>query len=928
MSRPEITQRAFLKCVHYSLSQEASHRQEYRPNPTYGRNPRDSRGEGARVPGPREWGPHGSLTVHGGPGAPGLAPAGAVGPTRQPHPRARAADGRAPRGGHSAAGAEEGGGAARVDGVDGVPAVGGPGEGVDGVDGGAAMPEEAAPRWEAVRGDDGGGPELGGDGGERERRRELDSGGETVRQGAETGEGGAGRAAGFAAAAALGLGGGGGSGGRSGMTGGPHASARVAGGPARQRRARGEGGRMGHGERRERGREMERWAGPAQGREGGLFRVELPQLSPSALVRIAIFDWACRTFGFEPNAELFGAIFFATVNSKTVITPAGTKKTVFGSVNFNVRPERSDLWLVNAAMSKWDRHWMARWFYHTIPFKAGSESAKSLRCRRRAITPNRRPNIAVNGAMEARFVLLRKANDEAGPSRKRMRGQVKLAPKKRRVPASSDSDADDEDDAEECDGEEEGEEEEEVEAVADKAAGYTPTPSPGNNETGVESNSSPLRRKDLEGAKALVAFSSGAAAKGGPIKKVAKTKGLVDVARVFSDNESSDGTPTSPTGRSLDLSAAPIPPIGAAGVDGSTAAGASASAIVTAAAKVFGNPPHQPVASPLMEAKGKRAVAETSALEYSLSVPRFAPGDFETRADLLPFVEGVSNLVLPASAPSMFTELNEFDEGSSRLTAQRSEPCELDLMGSKAVFGPKDDELGHKNLETEALANSLKEAKAENKRLQSELEKGKEARAEVDRLKAELEKEKAHTAVLIDYYNLTEPKMEALRQEVHKAEASAAEESRRFSREMGKTTESSRTACQTLRLTLTDMGTKVRGVPSEDASAFDFSEWTQQAGGSVSDCATAYGDCCARQFGCEHIAEFPKYAKGDWEISAQDISPALRAWRKQFWQKDGRSAAKARLLAQLAKAEAADLCEDEGMAAGGGGGDARDHPEV
>src|SRR5512144_2108271 len=51
-----------------------------------------------------------------------------------------------------------------------------------------------------------------------------------------------------------------------------------------------------------------------------LFQVELPQLSPSALVRISIFDWACRTSGFEPSAELFGAIFFATVISKTVIT--------------------------------------------------------------------------------------------------------------------------------------------------------------------------------------------------------------------------------------------------------------------------------------------------------------------------------------------------------------------------------------------------------------------------------------------------------------------------------------------------------------------------------------------------------------------------------------------------------------------------------
>jgi hypothetical protein len=74
------------------------------------------------------------------------------------------------------------------------------------------------------------------------------------------------------AVAALGHGQGGGSGGRSGMTGGPHPSARVAGGPARQRRAHGEGGQMGRGERRERGREMGR-AGPREGR--GTFRVFL-----------------------------------------------------------------------------------------------------------------------------------------------------------------------------------------------------------------------------------------------------------------------------------------------------------------------------------------------------------------------------------------------------------------------------------------------------------------------------------------------------------------------------------------------------------------------------------------------------------------------------------------------------------------------------
>ena len=84
----------------------------------------------------------------------------------------------------TATGAEEGGGAARV---------GGLGEGVDGVDGGAAKPEEATPGRETVPASGEGRPEVVGDRGERGRRRELDSGEETVRQGAETGEGGAGR---------------------------------------------------------------------------------------------------------------------------------------------------------------------------------------------------------------------------------------------------------------------------------------------------------------------------------------------------------------------------------------------------------------------------------------------------------------------------------------------------------------------------------------------------------------------------------------------------------------------------------------------------------------------------------------------------------------------------------------------------------------
>uniref|UniRef100_A0A0E0IPK1 Uncharacterized protein n=1 Tax=Oryza nivara TaxID=4536 RepID=A0A0E0IPK1_ORYNI len=69
--------------------------------------------------------------------------------------------------------------------------------------------------------------------------------------------------------------------------------------------------------------------------------------------------------------------------------------------------------------------------------------------------------------------------------------------------------------------------------------------------------------------------------------------------------------------------------------------------------------------------------------------------------------------------------------------------------------------------------------------------------------------------------------MEALRQEVSKAEVNTEKEAQRFAWEMVKGTESAKTACRTLRLALSDMGVRVRGVPGEDASAFDFSEWTQ-----------------------------------------------------------------------------------------------------
>nr|BAH80016.1 putative retrotransposon protein [Oryza sativa Indica Group] len=97
------------------------------------------------------------------------------------------------RAAETTAGAEEDGGAARVDEDGGAPAVGGRNGGADEVDGGAAKPKVVTPRREEVRDDDGGEPELGGDGGERGRRRERESDGESERRVAETEERSTGR---------------------------------------------------------------------------------------------------------------------------------------------------------------------------------------------------------------------------------------------------------------------------------------------------------------------------------------------------------------------------------------------------------------------------------------------------------------------------------------------------------------------------------------------------------------------------------------------------------------------------------------------------------------------------------------------------------------------------------------------------------------
>nr|BAC84861.1 pr1-like protein [Oryza sativa Japonica Group]BAD32008.1 pr1-like protein [Oryza sativa Japonica Group] len=184
--------------------------------------------ERARGPGPREWGPRVSPSVHGGPGARGWRrPALWVprvsrtrgrgrltaGPTWQPRGRAEGglagtADGSgapAPRWSPPATNGaaerhprERREGGSEGDGLRLTPVDGDDGNGgrsgrrrrrdADGVDGNAAKPMEMTPSRKDVRSDVGGEPKVDGDGGERGARREHESDGESERRAAETEE--------------------------------------------------------------------------------------------------------------------------------------------------------------------------------------------------------------------------------------------------------------------------------------------------------------------------------------------------------------------------------------------------------------------------------------------------------------------------------------------------------------------------------------------------------------------------------------------------------------------------------------------------------------------------------------------------------------------------------------------------------------------
>lgn len=117
-----------------------------------------------------------------------------------------------------------------------------------------------------------------------------------------------------------------------------------------------------------------------------MYEVKLYQLNPSTFPKLAVFAWMCRTCGFDPTAELFAVLFMACATTKDVSTSAGPKRTMFGCVNFILRPERSDAQPVPASMEKWERNWMQKWLYINNPYSAEDSRANWLRFERAAIS--------------------------------------------------------------------------------------------------------------------------------------------------------------------------------------------------------------------------------------------------------------------------------------------------------------------------------------------------------------------------------------------------------------------------------------------------------------------------------------------------------------------------------------------------------------
>nr|ABF95614.1 hypothetical protein LOC_Os03g20060 [Oryza sativa Japonica Group] len=399
-------------------------------------------------------------------------------------------------------------------------------------------------------------------------------------------------------------------------------------------------------------------------------------------------------------------------------------------------------------------------------------------------------------------------------------------------------------------------------------------------EEDVEAGSKDDGSHDIVVANTLLAISSTAAKPVMTARRKKKGK-VVQVGNGFSDNEGSDGTPTSPVLRRAASRGRRMSPPPASDAEAATGGSVSAPA---AGANVAKDERVDAVPSPVRQREGKAPAVEASVSDVTLTAPHFVPADFATRPEITPFVDGVCQVIAPTEGLGLFTKLNEFSEScaaveslfvrglAAHLSAKKSALERLD--GYRLRLRKSEEDLRHKEDERRVVAETLKKANAENRSLRSDLEAARKQDAEQDRQLASAKEN-----------------IKCLEARLVSAKDAAAT--------LVPATESAKEACYTLQLALNDLGARAKGAPGEGGTVLDFSEWTQEAAGSVVEVAGAYGDCCARvsagfvlsllhTHGCDHIGNFPDFVKEEWPSNTQCSGAALRAFRKGFWEDGGR----------------------------------------
>uniref|UniRef100_A0A0D9ZIK1 Uncharacterized protein n=1 Tax=Oryza glumipatula TaxID=40148 RepID=A0A0D9ZIK1_9ORYZ len=526
-----------------------------------------------------------------------------------------------------------------------------------------------------------------------------------------------------------------------------------------------------------------------------------------------------------------------------------------------------------------------------------------------------RVNRVFAGELPSRSNPSRVGDDEAGTSSKRKRAIVKGGQIQTRCSTKA---------VIESDGEEE-EDDADVGSEEDASHGYTPSPTPAKSDAGL--HVSPTRPQDIVVANTLLAIFSTAAKPMMAVRRKRKKGKVVQVGHGFSDSEGSDGTPTSPVLQRAEFRGRRMSPPPASDAEAATGGSASAPAAGTNLAE---GERIVVVPSPIRQREGKAPVVEGSVSDVTLTAPHFVPADFAPRPEIIPFVDGVCQVIAPTKGLGLFTELNEFGEScaaveslfvrglAAHLSAKKSALERLD--GYRLRLQKSEEDLRHKEDERCVVAETLKKANAENRSLRFDLEAARERNAERDRQLASAEE-----------------KIKSLEARVASTEATAAT--------LAPATESAKEACYTLRLALNDLGARAEDAPGEGGTALDFSEWTQEAAGSVVEVAGAYGDCCARvssgfvlnllhAHGCDHIQKFPDFVKEEWPSNTQYSGAAVRAFRKGFWEDGGRDCAKN--LERIARNEEGAAANSEkdvqpsGRSPGheGEGNGGQDHPEV